>query len=545
MALKEGRWQLRGDPEILVEQDSATKPVDIASEALSLFAVQMNRTHSDLPKFSQRHDTDYKNLKGHLEAFRVTAFVDVHARFALKDNEWTAAHEAVIKGHLDTPIHYVQADKPEIMSLLVGAGANVDEENSDGNTALMMAVCRGDIERVEMYSYHKADFKARQPWRFLPGWGDGDAVSPIQVAPRKQHYIFKILVKKGAGHNDSLWNSLLQYGVSKGNIEAVQTLISAGANVKWKDTRGYTAVRHALLANTCASLKITETLVGAKANLEARSNSGFTALHAVTRIGYSKSNIVYRTRTSSTSSTSRQRCKARNEDLPRGRNCPPLGVKVEHERKFTAIKILLDRGASMLAKASQIDPHGRRVEVNPPHLAAKHGFPEAIVVYLDRGFDINKADSLGKRMIQWAIRLGHTAVAELLVKRGSHMVGDTPGQGSALHWTSWKGFVDTTLFLLKNDVDVNCVDRNGYTSLHYAAQQGHLSLVKVLLQKGANVNAETRGKQTAQALVVMRNHHEVVNVLKRAEERIQKPGPSDQTPISNGGTTGNKKKGAK
>lgn len=77
----EGRWQITGPYEILVEEPSATKPMDNVPDGISLCTMQMNQNHADLPKFAHRHDINYKNLIMELEDFWLNAIGDVRSRF--------------------------------------------------------------------------------------------------------------------------------------------------------------------------------------------------------------------------------------------------------------------------------------------------------------------------------------------------------------------------------------------------------------------------------------------------------------------------------
>lgn len=80
----DGRWQLTGPREILVEEASATKPMDQAPDSISLYTMQMNQNHADLAKFVHRHDLNYRNLVMQLEDFWQNAIIDVRSRLINK-----------------------------------------------------------------------------------------------------------------------------------------------------------------------------------------------------------------------------------------------------------------------------------------------------------------------------------------------------------------------------------------------------------------------------------------------------------------------------
>lgn len=55
--------------------------MDKAPNSISLYTMQMNQNHADLPKFVHRHDLNYKNLVMELEDFWQNAIGDVRLRF--------------------------------------------------------------------------------------------------------------------------------------------------------------------------------------------------------------------------------------------------------------------------------------------------------------------------------------------------------------------------------------------------------------------------------------------------------------------------------
>jgi ankyrin repeat protein len=61
---------------------------------------------------------------------------------------------------------------------------------------------------------------------------------------------------------------------------------------------------------------------------------------------------------------------------------------------------------------------------------------------------------------------------------------------TALHWACEHGAKALVHWLLQNNANVNCQDKDGWYPIHIAAQEGHADIVKILLQHGANVNCQ-------------------------------------------------------
>ena len=78
---------------------------------------------------------------------------------------------------------------------------------------------------------------------------------------------------------------------------------------------------------------------------------------------------------------------------------------------------------------------------------------------------------------------------------------------SGIHFAAANGHVDVVTVLLKNDADVNAVNKGKETALHYAAKYGCVDVAKVLLQNGADVNAAVAGTElTALRLAADKKH---------------------------------------
>jgi ankyrin repeat protein len=197
----------------------------------------------------------------------------------------------------------------------------------------------------------------------------------------------------------------------------------------------------------------------------------------------------------------------------------------------------------------------------PLMIAAGAGSAEEVRMLLDCGADVNGAEPKSlQNALMWAASEGHTAVVDLLLKRGANV-----------HAASKNGFTPLVFAALKNDAgsvqrllvaganpnyalpdktnilavatahrsyaasmalldggaDPNIADRTGTTPLHMAARAGSLDLVKRLLTKGANANARTSaseakefwemaGEQTPLLLAARGNRVDVMRALLEA-----------------------------
>ena len=121
----------------------------------------------------------------------------------------------------------------------------------------------------------------------------------------------------------------------------------------------------------------------------------------------------------------------------------------------------------------------------PFHEAAKKGLKEVMEPLVTRGVDINAVDTKGRTALLVAINWSHPEVALKLIQDGANVnIKDNTGI-SSLHLAILCGLKDITDALLKHDVDVNAADKEGRTALH-EARTAEIALK--LIHEGAETN---------------------------------------------------------
>lgn len=105
-------------------------------------------------------------------------------------------------------------------------------------------------------------------------------------------------------------------------------------------------------------------------------------------------------------------------------------------------------------------------------------------LFVSRGADINKANSLGEQALQHAAWRGHLPVVRWLVERGAR-VNREGQEWAAIHYAAFAGHSDVVNYLLERGADVNARSTNGSTPLMMAAREGKESIAKALLAAGA------------------------------------------------------------
>ncbi len=148
----------------------------------------------------------------------------------------------------------------EVLRLLLKGGANPDSPNAEGETALMLVARTGNVEAAKLLVKAGAKVDAREKW--------GGQTALIWAAAQDQPQMIAFLVSKGAevdAHSvvrdwprrmtaeerpkdmNRGGMSGLMFAAREGHVDAVRTLLKAGANPDFTDPDGSTALIVALM----------------------------------------------------------------------------------------------------------------------------------------------------------------------------------------------------------------------------------------------------------------------------------------------------------
>lgn len=145
----------------------------------------------------------------------------------------------------------------ELVSVFLECGASVTRKNSDGFTAMTLAVKEGYIEIVELLYEAGACFS-------------DDVV--ILATEKVNKELVKLLIKLGANVNgkDEDKRTALMYAVEKENEELIKLLVSSGADINNVDKHGSTVLRYAVEKKNKGLIKLLVSL-GADLNINYKS----------------------------------------------------------------------------------------------------------------------------------------------------------------------------------------------------------------------------------------------------------------------------------
>ena len=335
-----------------------------------------------------------------------------------------------------------------MLSRLLEAGADVNSSNPEGETPLMTAARTGSRQALEVLLRHGADVDAVEQWR-------GQTALMWAVAQNQLEAVHTLLA---AGADPNLRSNggftPLLFAAREGHLEVIGPLVRAGADVDdllAKEVQGKTynigggvGMSALVLSVYNAHYDVAKELLDLGANPDASEN-GWSALHQV----------VW----------------TRRPNL--GRN-PPFPVPHGDLDAFDLVRALAEAGANLDIRQTKEPRDGNRNVLNrigsTPFLqAAKVADAEMMQLLADLGADPMVTTEEGCTPLMAAAGVG------------IWKIGENPGtndEALAAVKLAWE---------LGNDV--NAVDVNGDSALHGAIHRGAGSIVRFLAENGANIDA--------------------------------------------------------
>ena len=327
-----------------------------------------------------------------------------------------------------------------VLKALIEANADVNaRESSRGQTALMWAAAENNAAAIKVLVDAGADITART----------SEGAAPPARGPSSTGGVFSAATGAAApaAARGPSFTALL-FAVQLGQLEAVRTLLQAGANVNDALPDGTSAL---VLAAQNGHWELGAFLIDQGADVNA-DKQGFNALHQTTRIR--RTNIGF---------------------LP-----PPIGKGTMSS--LDLIKKLLAGGADVNAVMTRDFRDGYRNRLNRVGataflLAAKNVDTEVMKVLLAAGANPLTANA--------------DNTTPLMVAAGVDMWN--PGEDGGATTDAEPEALEAVKMLIDLGNDVNAANDRGETALHGAAYRGANTIVQYLVDKGAKL--DTRSKQ--------------------------------------------------
>jgi uncharacterized protein len=383
--------------------------------------------------------------------------------------------------------------RPEIVKLLLEAGADPNNLGNGGSPPIVDAAASGDAVSVAYLLDHGAKIDARNEkgdsaliialWNTHPEVANllvargadvrkprGDGVTILSLAAGAGALpVMDACVRAGADVNaaETSPNSLnhtplLPAAYNRGDIRALRWLLDRGALIDKPDKYGMTPLHHACF---CANLDALRLLLARRANPNARSQSGDMPIHRLVQYGSPSPNVL----------------------------------QMLNELRYGGADVYArgEGGKSLL------------------HLAAGSGDAAAIEWVLEQGIMVNVKDNWNRTplMAVCASRARTAPSVRLLLARGADLNAQGASGKTALHYAlerqgntleANKDTCKTVRALLDSGASITVTDRYGHTPIDVARQLGTVQPdVRKLLEQAAH--SQTRRQSATISRISKRN----------------------------------------
>ena len=178
---------------------------------------------------------------------------------------------------------------------------------------------------------------------------------------------------------------------------------------------------------------------------------------------------------------------------------------------------LIEAGANMYAR----NRYGTTI---PLDLAFRRedNIIKMVQVFITAGYDVNKPDNDGWKLVHWGHRFGNRGLARILVDAGADVNAVNIKGETALHLVAWWDNADYAQGMIDAGANIDETNDKGETPLHWASLYAKMSETKAmsaLINAGADVNAKAITGLTPLHYALQTNPHFFYRHWHSEEER--------------------------
>ena len=396
--------------------------------------------------------------------------------------------------------------------LLLHKDLNINIQNKYGWIALMFASCYENHQVVELLLSKNPDINIQN----INGW-----TALMLASANGHHQVVKLLLSKHPNINiqDNDGVTALIFASANGNHQVVKLLLSKDPDINIQNNNGWTALMY---ASHYGQHQVVELLLNKNPDFNIQNNDGWTALMLACRNGYYQ--VV-------------ELLLSKDPDINihnNGWTALMLASRYDHHQvvellmsKYPDINIQNYDGWTALMLACRNGFHqvvelllSKNPDINIQNngwtammLASRYGHHQVVELLLSNDSDINIQNNDGVTALIFASAIGHHQVVELLLKKDPDINIQINDGWTALMLACRYGHHQVVELLLNNDRDINIQNNDGMTALIFASANGHHQVVELLLSKDPNINIQNNDEVTALIIASANGHHQVVELL--------------------------------
>ena len=396
---------------------------------------------------------------------------------------------------------------------LLNAGANINERDASGASALIWAADRGDTRLIRLLTSHAADIEQK----------DNQGYAAIMWAAYNGHdAAIKMLIECGAAVNsrDTEGHTPLMAAACNGHSAAVTTLINAGADIKARDMEGQSALSYAKSSHNAETEK---TLV----EHIAPDKNGENKIYGITDFIFDNivDNRIMDTIeiVKAAVTANKKTIKKIVNSLDSAGNSDENLVKAAARGDLNSVKKLIECGANPDAN----DKKGYTALI----WAIDKAHDETALFLIEHGANVNRADNYGYTPLIWAADRGRENGARLLIERGADLNSTDNGGKTALIWAVIKKRYDMAKLLLNANADADIKDERGVSALCYAIDNNYGDFIELLAENKASLNIRTAKGFTALGWAVKNSNGAVLKIALESGVTIDERDFSSRTAL--------------
>lgn len=384
-----------------------------------------------------------------------------------------------IDSHGNTPLHTAVLKNAtlEKVSYIADLCKDIDARNSDGNSALYLAIQKNRRDIGALLINKNADIFSTNTKNY----------SPLRLALTMGGDVSDwIITSKTISAADGSGNTALHYAAEWELGTAVQTLIEKGADANAKNANGETPLLSAVKTNNTA---IIDLLIKNGASINERDNLGSTALHIAVRWD-------------SQTAASDLIQKGIEIDAQNTAGVTPLAEAALTGKRDMAL-MLINKGAD----PNSTDAEGRSILIN----AVRGQNAELVSLMLDSGANPGIQEMDGRNASHEAVLTENVAIINMIRNAG----------GNALSRDK-NGATPFSLSLSKNEEVIRAVvgsnkqlsDSDGNTLMHIAVQnKARSEIITIMAEEGYPLDTRNAAGYTPLALAAKTEQNTTAGVL--------------------------------
>ena len=404
-------------------------------------------------------------MKNHIAAFALLSSLHALPSLALSQEApekslWQAASDGdveTVEAHIAAetdldekhttgyaPLHYaVMKTWPEVVALLLDAGADPDVVNNQSKTALDLAISGSKDDIIDLLLEAGATVEPPADGIHILAWNN-------DVLGVKLH----IYAGTDIDQADIDGNIPLLLAVERGHIGMAELLIQHEANLEVTDRHGFTPLIMSAELNHPEVLLI---LLDAGADIEAEDKAERTALDwAIIMQSIEAEEIL------------------RENDAPSG--AEKSFIAAIQTNNIDAVNTLLEDGADVNEPAYTTK--------TPLHYASHSRNKDILNLLLSKGADREAKTEQGFTPLSYAVGLNHPDNCRILLDAGAEVDSVDNWKRTNLNVAAAQGLAEVAATLLEFDANPNLLDQWHWSPLDVAEAFGFADIAEMIVEAG-------------------------------------------------------------